>query len=337
MKEVKDMTLAELQIRCQELGLRYLEGDQRKVLQQKINDHLESEATKAASATSASAPAPASDAETPVEPEMVQISKDDFRLLMESLKENRSRLLELEAKMGSPEQVKLTSEGDLFSQGHFIKELIAEIRGETNKAGHLRAKYVPKEDTLEEEARFWVRAPFFKMNELMIGAIPQELPYGMKEIKFTTMVGPVAMKDPSYPIPQVIMIVQFRTKIKGLAEMIRQDARYGSRIFEDTTQLLGQPKGHEYHVALERHLTTLRSNPDPSYVNDIARQEGIPFTAGTNPEKLRYAIAHQRAEQEINGQLASLNAAAEERRKEASLRRESLASPTSRVGETVAP
>lgn len=263
---------------------------------------------------------PAKEEEQEPTSDMMQISKSEFAQLMEEfMRPQTERIQQLEAalkqKEAAPAQAGVPDALQLM-----MKTMIAEIRGEVNKKGQVRAETNRgPENVLENEARFWVRSPNFKMSELLIGAQPQELPYGMKEIRFTRVIGPVAMKDPQFPIPQVVIILQYKTKDKYLAEQIRRDARYGSRIFEDTNDLMRAPAGMEFHMAKERHLVALRTNEDPNYVFSEAKKEGIPYAMGDNPERLRFQIAHARATREFGAIVNNLRTEEDKRRREASL------------------
>lgn len=263
------------------------------------------------------------DESTLPEEEKVVINKKEFDQLLQLFEKQDLRLKQLESLSDKVEAKHEAGEDTTVARDDMrmlFKDLVREIRGEVNKDGYVRPEFeLGPENILEKEARFWVRAPNFNMTSLEIGAVPQALPFGLKRIKFTKMIGPVTMRDPNYPIPQVVIILQYRTRNKRLAELIRQDARYGSRIFEDVSALREAPIGNEYHLAKERHLNQLRQVEDPSYVFAQAVIEGIPHAVGDNPEKLRQQVAHKRALAEIGQNLSSLHHRQDENRRVASL------------------
>lgn len=251
--------------------------------------------------------------------ELPTITMAELKAAMDEVKAMKA---ELKEKL--QEQPKLVPQaGETLSKADMVQMFAQAMKsaneGETNALGVMREQFVDPTDILEKPARFWCRSIGYHMHELMIGPVPQAFPYNRKTVDFINPMGPFAVKDKNFPIPQVWVISTFETSIKSLAELLRKDVRYGTRFTEDSSVLYGIPKLDEEQAAYERHLTMLNAQHDPMFPFAKAKELGIHYTANSNAEGLRITLAKKMAANEIAAMNASLAQNQANRERELSL------------------
>jgi hypothetical protein len=268
---------------------------------------------------------PPMSAETPENhnDDLPQITSEDLAFLLKEVVSLKQEVLALKQ---TPKQE--VTPGQSLDADALVKMLYHNMRGETNKAGAIRPEFVDPTDVLPQKARFWSRGITYRLRDIQIGPVPQALPYGMEKIEFHRVMGPFAVKNDDYPIPQVFVLCQFETHIKSLAELLRKDVRYGTRFTEDSSKLLEKPVKNEWALAYERSLSELNMQTDPMAVYAKCREFGIPYASGDSTGPLRRMVAEKMADQETIGLESRLIEARIARERELSLRREAAEATT---------
>lgn len=264
---------------------------------------------------------------TPVQPPAAVITDSapptttmvDLRTAMDEVNAMKAELRQQLQAQPSP----TAQPGENLSNTQLVKLMADAMRlnkvGETNEAGTMRAEHVDINDRLPTPARFWCRSNGFTLRELMIGPVPQAFPYGIDKVYFEYSMGPFMVQDSNFSIPQVWVISRFQTYIKSLAELLRQDVRYGTRFTEDSNILFGVPKLDEWQMSYSRHLAALNAQHDPMYPSARARELGVPYTSMSNPEGLRIAVARKLADNDMATINSALVNSQNERARELSL------------------
>lgn len=252
-----------------------------------------------------------------------QVSQEDLAFLLKEVVSLRQEVLALKQ---TPKQE--VAPGQSLDADALVRMLYHNMRGETNKAGAIRPEFVDPNDVLPQKARFWSRGITYRLRDIQIGPVPQALPYGMEKIEFHRVMGPFAIKNDDYPIPQVFVLCQFETHIKSLAELLRKDVRYGTRFTEDSSKLLEKPVKNEWALAYERSLSELNMQTDPMLVYAKCREFGIPYASGDDTGPLRRMVAEKMADNETIGLESRLIEARIARERELSLRREAAEATT---------
>ena len=262
--------------------------------------------------------------------ETITLTNEQLQLMLDQVAEKAAKKAEekLTALAASFEAAKGPMPAAMpAASTDLAKQIVSALRGDKSPGGFAYADQVPgPEDILEDEAIFWCRTANWAMRQLMIGPVPQALPFGMDQIKFTPVLNyPIAFKrNPADKNPSVIVLCRFGTKNRVLAELLRKDRRYGTDFFEDVKDAFEKAPTSEYSASFQKHMAQLQTYADPSYVFSEAKKEGIPFGMTDDVQELRRRIAHSRAEKETQAIYAALEKGRQDRERERSLALEKM-------------